>query len=153
MNPINRGISLCALGLFLAAGCERIALMPRPDIDEPASNARASRGDYYARDPEPAQQDLYARDRDAAQQDFYTRDARRGEVIGTVERVDEIRREIYLRTDDRRNVVLKYDPSTVVLDRDRQFTVDDLRGGDLVRTEPSRGEYVDVIHILQTSRS
>lgn len=157
MHSINRGISFCALGLFLAAGCERIALMPRPDIDAPASNERAVRQDPYARDRAEPQQDLYARDREAAQQDFYTRDrdreARRDEVVGTVERVDDIRREISLRTDDRRDVVLKYGPRTVVVDRGREFSVLDLRGGELVRTEPSRGDYVAVIHILEASRS
>jgi hypothetical protein len=133
MHSINRGMTLCALALLLAAGCESVALMPRPDIDDRAGNGRA------------AQPDRYAHDRAAPQS--------RGEVVGTVERVDDIRREIHLRTDDRRNVVLKYDPSTLVLDRDRQFSVGDLRSGDFVRAEPSRGEYVDVIHILEASRS
>ena len=156
MHSINRGISFCALALLLTAGCEKVALMPRPDIDEPASNERAARQDRYVRDRQPPQQDLYARDREAAQHDFYTRDqeaTRRGEVIGTVERVDDIRREISLRTDDRHNVVLKYDPRTVVVDRGQEFSVLDLRGGELVRAEPSRGEYVDVIHILEARRS
>ena len=133
MQSINRGLSFCALGLLLAAGCESVALMPRPDIDDRAGSSRAP------------QQDLYARDREAQRP--------RGEVVGTVDRVDDIRREIYLRTDDRRNVVLKYDPSTVVIDRDRQFSVVDLRSGDFVRAEPSRGEYVDVIHLLEARRS
>jgi hypothetical protein len=155
MRSINRGISFCALGLFFAAGCESVALMPRPDIDDRTGYDRAVQQDRYARDREAPQQDLYARDRAAAQQGFYTRDreARRGEVVGTVERVDDIRREISLRTDDRRNVVVKYDPRTVVIDRGREFSVADLRGGELVRTEPTRGEYVDVIHILEASRS
>lgn len=133
MHSINRSISLCALVLLLTAGCESVALMPRPDIDDRTGSDSA------------AQQDRYARDRAAPRP--------RGEVVGTVERVDDIRREIHLRTDDRRNVVLKYDPSTVVIDRDRQFSVVDLRSGDFVRAEPSRGEYVDVIHILEARRS
>lgn len=155
MGSINRGISFCALGLLLAAGCESVALMPRPDIDDRAGYDRAAQQDRYARDREATQQDLYARDRAAAQRDFYTGDRgdRRGEVVGTVERVDDIRREISLRTDDRRNVVLKYDPRTVVVDRGREFSVLDLRGGELVRTEPRRGDYVDVIHIIDASRS
>lgn len=133
MHSINRSISLCALVLLLTVGCESVALMPRPDIDDRTGSDSA------------AQQDRYARDRAAPRP--------RGEVVGTVERVDDIRREIHLRTDDRRNVVLKYDPSTVVIDRDRQFSVVDLRSGDFVRAEPSRGEYVDVIHILEARRS
>lgn len=133
MRSFDRGISLCVLTLFFAAGCEQIALLPRRDVDErPSYNETA--GDRSARD----------RDRSVSP---------RGEVIGTVERVDDVRREIYLRTNDRRDVVLKYDPSTVVVDRDREFSVRDLRRGDLVRAEPSRGEYVDVIRILESSRS
>lgn len=145
MRSINRGLSFCALGLLLAAGCESVALMPRPDIDDRAGSNRAPQQDLYARDREAAQRDFYARDREARRP--------RGEMVGTVDRVDDIRREIYLRTDDRRNVVLKYDPSTVVIDHDRQFSVVDLRSGDFVRAEASRGEYVDVIHILEARRS
>jgi len=125
MPSINRGMALCALALLLAAGCESVALMPRPDIDDRAGNGGTAQPDRYAR----------------------------GEVVGMVERVDDIRREIHLRTDDRRSMVLKYAPSAWVLDRNRQFSVGDVRSGDFVRAEPSRGEYVDVIYILEASRS
>jgi len=131
MHSIDRRVFLCAFALLFAAGCERVALLPRQDIDV--------RHDQSAAAPE-----RYARDREPPA---------RAEVVGTVERVDDVRREIYLRTNDRRNVVLKYDPSTVVIDRDREFSVVDLRSGDLVRAEPGRGEYVDVIRILEARRS
>jgi len=62
-------------------------------------------------------------------------------------------REISVHTNDQRNVVLKYDPRTVVFDRDREFSVVDLRNGDVVRIEPSRGDYVDVIRLIEASRS
>ena len=65
----------------------------------------------------------------------------------------EVRREISVRTNDQRNVVLKIDPRTVVFDRDREFSVVDLRNGDVVRIEPSRGDYVDVIRLIEASRS
>ena len=140
MNSISRAAHFFALSLFIAAsGCESVALMPRPDVDQ-TDNRRPSSG----RDLDQYGQDQYSRERETRP---------RGEIIGTVERIDEVRREISVRTNDQRNVVLKYDPRTVVFDRDREFSVVDLRNGDVVRIEPSRGDYVDVIRLIEASRS
>jgi len=118
------------LGLVIGAtGCESIALMPRPDIDEPGRRVE--------------------RDRDIP------RDSRsnvpRDEVAGTVERVDKARNEIQLRTTDARMVTLKYDPSTLVYNRDREVGIDALRPRDLILARVSRGsggeQYADVIRL------
>jgi hypothetical protein len=125
MNPISRGIHFFALSLFIAAsGCESVALMPsRMSIRAIADALHTVRINT-------------SRERETRP---------RGEIVGTVERIDEVRREISVRTNDQRNVVLKYDPRTVVFDQDREFSVVDLRNGDVVRIEPSSGDYVDVI--------
>ena len=130
----SRGIHFFALSLFIAAsGCESVALMPRPDVDQ-----TDSRRPTYG-------QDQYSRERETRS---------RGEIVGTVERIDQVRREISVRTNDQRNVVLRYDPRTAaVFDRDREFSVVHLRNGDRVRIEPSRGDYVDVIRLIEASRS
>lgn len=140
MNSISRAAHFFTLSLFIAAsGCESVALMPRPDVDQ-TDNRRPASG----RDLDQSGQDQYSRERETRP---------RGEIVGTVERIDEVRREISVRTNDKRNVVFKYDPRTVVFDRDREFSVVDLRSGDLVRIEPSRGDYVDAIRLIEASRS
>lgn len=127
----NSFIFLFALSV---SGCESVALMPRPDIDQ----RDTVRG-------EPSREPLGARvGRDV--------DRNRREVVGTVQRVDEARREIHLRTGDRNLMVLRYDPRTVVYDRDRTLTVADLRQGDEIATQPIReagdDAYVDVIRMV-----
>jgi hypothetical protein len=122
------GVALFGL-VIGATGCESIALMPRPDIDEPARRIE--------------------RDRDIP------RDSRsnvpRDEVVGTVERVDKARNEIQLRTTDARVVTIKYDPSTLVYNRDREVGIDALRPRDLILARVSRGsggeQYADVIRL------
>lgn len=112
-----------------AAGCESIALMPRPDVDEPARRVE--------------------RDRDIP------RDSRsnvpRDEIVGTVERIDKGRNEIQLRTTDARVMTIKYDPSTLVYNRDREVGIDGLRPRDLILARVSRGsggeQYADVIRL------
>lgn len=115
--------------IIVAAGCESIALMPRPDIDEPARRVE--------------------RERDIP------RDSRsnvpRDEIVGTVERIDKGRNEIQLRTTDARVVTIKYDPSTLVYNRDREVGIDALRARDLILARVSRGsageQYADVIRL------
>lgn len=115
--------------VFGTAGCESIALMPRPDIDEPARRVE--------------------RDRDVP------RDSRsnvpQNEIVGTVERIDKGRNEIQLRTTDARMVTIKYDPSTLVYNRDREVGIDALRPRDLILAKLSRGsggeQYADVIRL------
>jgi hypothetical protein len=118
------------LGLVIGAtGCESIALMPRPDIDEPARRVE--------------------RDRDIPREG--RSNVPRDEVVGTVERVDKARNEIQLRTTDARVVTIKYDPSTLVYNRDREVGIDALRPRDLILARVSRGsggeQYADVIRL------
>ncbi len=127
-------IGVIVFGLVGVAGCESVALMPRPDIDETGvSRSRADRQSDVGR---------FERESDRA----------RGEVTGTVQRIDEARREIHLRTGERNVVVFRYDPKTLVYDRDRDFPVQDLRSGDEVVVRPSGGsgyeQYADVIRII-----
>jgi hypothetical protein len=129
MSRLNRLVGTVALPLLaLAWGCESIALVPRPDIDRETDRA----GIEQPRD---------SRDRDLA----------RDEVVGTVQRVDETRNEIHLRTTEGQMTVIKYDLNTVVYSRDRKLRVDSLRYGDLVLVQMdrnSRGErYADIIRM------
>ena len=127
------GIALFPL-IIGAAGCESIALMPRPDIDEPARRVEGNRVE---------------RNRDIP------RDNRSNvpgdEIVGTIERVDKARNEIQLRTTDARMVTIKYDPSTLVYNRDREVGIDALRSRDLILARVSRGsggeQYADVIRV------
>jgi hypothetical protein len=116
MNIWNRVYALIVFSVIFAAGCESVALMPRADVD---------RRDY---DPSGIRSDQDSRDRDL----------RTDEVVGTVQRVDEAARDIHLRTSEGRLVVFKYDPRTVVVHRDREFRVEDLRYGDLILVRAAR---------------
>lgn len=120
MNTWNRVYALLVFSVIFAAGCESVALMPRADVD---------RRDY---DPSGIR-----RDQDS-------RDVRTDDVVGTVQRVDEAARDIHVRTSEGRMVVFKYDPRTVVVNRDREFRVEDLRYGDVIlvrAAQNSRGEH------------
>jgi len=122
------------LPLIVAAwGCESVALIGRPDVDRGETTSLERRPDYRG--------DRDIRDRSVA----------RDEVVGTVERIDERRNEIHLRTTDGRMTMVKYEPSTVVYARDRELRVDSLRRGDLILVRldrNSRGEqYADVIRM------
>jgi hypothetical protein len=125
---------LIALALG-ASACESVALMPRPDVDD-VSGRRSDRG--------------AARDNRAAET-YRGREARGDEIVGTIERVDESAREIRLRTTEGRVMVIKYDPATVVYNRDREVGVDALRNRDqvLIRvsTNSSGDQYADVIRM------
>ena len=121
-------------GLLVVAGCESVALMPRPDVDEASvSRNRADRDSGLNRNG-------VERERD------------RGEVSGIVQRVDDGRREIHLRTGERDVIIFRYDPRTVVYDRDRDLPVEDLRSGDeiAVRFRASSGteQYADIIRMI-----
>jgi hypothetical protein len=123
-----------------AAGCENIALMRRPDVDD-MSGRRSDR--EAARDSRTA--DAYRTDANR------NRDARGDEIVGTIERIDEANREIRLRTTEGRTIVVKYDPATIIYNRDREVGIDSLRNRDqvLVRfSTNSRGEqYADIIRL------
>jgi hypothetical protein len=93
----------------------------------------------------------YGDRRDVGRGDRYDRDSRRDQVYGTVQDVDERRREVRVRTDDGRTTVVRYDNNTRIFDRDRDGRVSSLRAGDWVsiRLErDSRGEqYAEAIRI------
>ena len=124
--------------LISSTGCESIALLPRPTIDD--------RGDV-------SRQDLDRRELDRRPESRGDVASPRGtdEVTGTVQKVDQNRREIQLRTTEGRMTVIKYDPATVVYNREREMPVDDLRYGDLILikvVKNNRGEqYADLIRL------
>jgi exosome complex RNA-binding protein Csl4 len=128
---------ILVLVLLTALGCESIALLPRPAIDD---RADLSRRDLDRTGPERRPDSRVEVPRQAAD-----------EVTGTVQKVDQNRREIQLRTTEGRMLVIKYDPATVVYNRDREMPVDDLRYGDLVLVKViknTRGEqYADLIRL------
>ncbi|HEX5607085.1 MAG TPA: hypothetical protein VFY96_11250 [Candidatus Binatia bacterium] len=130
MIQAKRGFQVIALSVAMAAaGCESVALLPRADVDQ---RDRAGTSDATIGRTE--------RDRSRSS----------AEITGTVQRVDDSRREIMVRT---RNevVVVKYDPRTVVYDRDRELRVSDLRNGDQVSIQLGRDvgydRYADVIRM------
>ena len=118
---------------ILSAGCESVALMPRPDI----APRDTTRGQLSRETLSKTERSL---------------DHDRREIVGTVQRVDETRREIHLRTGERNLVVLRYDPRTVIYDHDRTLTVADLRQGDEIATRPipdsGYDTYVDIIRMV-----
>jgi hypothetical protein len=114
--------------LTLAWGCESVGLLERDSI----ARRDDRRGDYDRRD-------RVDRDRD------------RDQVYGTVQEVDERRREIRVRTDDGRTTVVRYDNNTRISDGDRDMRIGALRSGDWVSIRLQRisgGEqYADAIRV------
>ena len=96
-------MAVLLLGFLLTStGCESIALLPRPAIDD---RADVSRRDLDRRGTERRPESRAELPRQAATD----------EVTGTVQKVDQNRQEIQLRTTEGRMIVIKYDPATVVL--------------------------------------
>ena len=110
------------VAIFMASGCETIALRPQPDVDR--------RG--IERTPD---------DRGSA----------KDEIIGTVERVDRTSNEIRLRTTEAKVIVIKYDPATRVYSREREVGIEALRPRDLILVRVAktpRGEqFADLIRL------
>lgn len=129
---------LLLLFLFTSVGCESIALMPRPAIDD---RADISRRDLDRGGPERGPENRAELPRQRATD----------EVTGTVQKVDQNRQEIQLRTTEGRMIVIKYDPATIVYNREREMPVDSLRYGDLILVKVvknTRGEqYADLIRL------
>jgi hypothetical protein len=130
------------------SGCESIALMPRPDVDlRDGDRGDLDRRSSSRRDIEPSRDprgDIQDRNRGVARDE--------NEVVGTVERVDSVNREIHVRTTETGQiVVIKYEPGLMAQSRDRDMSVDSLRRGDLILVQVSRtprGErYADLIRI------
>ena len=135
----RRPLAMAAV-LFLTIGfvsaCERIAIMPRPDID---------------REGRPLDRD---RDREATPDRNLSRNDQ-SDIVGTVERIDPARNEIQLRTTEAQVLVIKYDPATVVYDRDRDIGIAGLRPRDQVLVKVSRNsrgeQYADTIRLNDSS--
>jgi len=110
------------LAIFVASGCEPIALRPRPDVDR--------RGIERTPDDGGSAKD---------------------EIIGTVERVDRTSNEIRLRTTEAKVIVIKYDQATRVYSREREVGIEALRPRDLILVRVAktpRGEqYADLIRL------
>jgi hypothetical protein len=133
--------------LIAVSGCESIALMPRPDIDR----TDGDRGDLDRRGSTPSdigpstdsRRDTQDRDRSIARD--------QSDVVGTVERVDTVNREIHVRTTEARTVVIRYEQGLMVQTRDRDIPVASLQRGDLILVQVSRtprGErYADLIRM------
>ena len=85
------------------------------------------------------------------------REAVKGEIIGTVERVDRTNNEIRLRTTEAKVIVVKCDPTTRVYSREREVGIDALRPRDLIlirASKTSHGEqYADLIRLNDTDES
>jgi hypothetical protein len=141
---MKQGLEMKRMSVFLlfflstSIGCESIALMPRPAIDD---RADISRRDLDRGGPERAPENRAGLPRQRATD----------EVTGTVQKVDQNRQEIQLRTTEGRMIVIKYDPATVVYNREREMPVDSLRYGDLILVKVvknTRGEqYADLIRL------
>ena len=123
-NPRMASVNYVVLmiAIFVASGCESIALRPRPDVDK--------RG--IERTPD---------DRGSAKE----------EIIGTVERVDRTNNEIQLRTTEAKVIVIKYDPATRVYSREREVGIESLRPRDLILVRvaktPRGDQYADLIRL------
>ena len=125
IKRIGRVLSLGVLSLAL--GCESVALLPREDVDRRNGERRVdNRNDRF--------------------------EARRDEMHGTVQDVDERRREIRLRTDDGRNTLVRYDANTRIADGNHDLRAESLRSGDEITIRLGRdlgGErYADAIRVV-----
>jgi hypothetical protein len=80
------------------------------------------------------------------------RDLRPGEILAEVERIDPGRREIRLREENGRTLVLSYDQATRVLYQDREYGVENLEAGDVVavRVSPRSDNYVASMRVYET---
>jgi hypothetical protein len=123
-----------------ASGCESIALLPRPHIDDIEGRRVERERDVI---PESRDREIPPMSRG--------REVPRDEIVGTVEQVNKSRNEIQLRTTEARVVTIKYDPSTVVYSRDRDVGIDALRPRDLILVRVSKtagGEqFADLIRL------
>lgn len=120
--------SVLSIGVLAGIlGCESVALLPREDVDRRSGDrSDAHRSDRF--------------------------EARRDDMYGTVQDVDERRREIRLRTDDGRNSIVRYDANTRISDGSRDLRPESLRSGDDVSIRLGRdtgGErYADAIRVV-----
>lgn len=124
------GVTMFLGALGTVWGCESVSLIGRDTI-EPGYEQRS---------------DIDRRDR-------FGRDTAQNHIYGTVQDIDERRREIRLRTDDRRTTVVRYDSRTRFFDanRDRDIEVASLRTGDSVAIQLERNsgdeQYANAIRV------
>ena len=78
------------------------------------------------------------------------------DLVAEVERVDTSPREIHLRDNNGRSIVVRYDTSTRVIYREREYSVNQLGVGDIVAVGMKRGlldgSYANVIRIQESVR-
>jgi len=123
-NPRVASVNYVVLmiAIFVASGCESIAVRPRPDVDRRE----------IERTPD-------------------ARDSAKIEIIGTVERVDKAKNEIQLRTTEAKVIVIKYNPATLVYSREREVGIEALRPRDLILVRvaktPQGEQYADLIRL------
>lgn len=129
------GCVLVLGSLITVWGCENVGIARRENI---ARNERYS-------------------DRRDSDWDRYDRDARRQQIYGTVQDVDERRREIRVRENDGRTTVVRYDSGTRITDGSRDMRPESLRSGDQVSIRldrDSRGEqYAESIRVEERRSS
>jgi hypothetical protein len=80
------------------------------------------------------------------------RDLRAGEILAEVDRIDPQRREIRLREESGRALVLSYDQATRVIYQGREYGVENLEAGDVValRVPPRSDNYVASMRVYET---
>ena len=78
------------------------------------------------------------------------------DLVAEVEWVDTSPREIHLRDNNGRSSVVRYDTSTRVIYREREYSVNQLEAGDIVAVEMKRGlldgSYANLIRIQESVR-
>jgi hypothetical protein len=135
---MNRMTYVFAVVIVTTLGCENIAILPWRDV----SDDLARRG---------SETDTFDRRRAERERDIRETTLARNEIVGTVQKIDEGRREIHLRTAEGRMVRIKYDTDTAVFSRNREMRVDSLNYGDLILVRVNsdiRGEqHADVIRM------
>jgi hypothetical protein len=122
------GTAIILSALATASGCESVGIIDRDNI---------ARSRYDRRDND--------------RRDRVDRDSRRDQIYGTVQDVDERRREIRVRENDGRTMVVRYDNNTRIAGRDREIRPDALRSGDEVSIRLEKGasgeQYADAIRV------
>ena len=129
--------------VLIASGCQSLALRPRPDTQaRPEIDQRV-----IEQESAKVERDLPKTGREAV----------KGEIIGTVERVDRTDNQIRLRTTEAKLIVIKYDSTTRVYSREREVGVDALRPRDLILIRASKtssgDQYADLIRLNDSDES
>ena len=119
---VQLGLTLFISALVTAWGCENVSLVGRETLDS-SYGGRREIDRRYGND--------YGRDR-------FEDNWRRQQISGTVEAVDEQRREIRLRAQGDGLTLVRYDRHTRIFDGGRNLPVGSLRPGDQVSIQLDR---------------